>query len=218
VVYYKYVLQEAFSRSSGLGLDAGCGKIGSIETNPSDIEMVGVDIDRRFVYSAKHKTSHFSDCVAASLQMLPFKSEVFNAVVLQDVLEHVETKGLVLQEVARVMKSKGKFIGSTTNLLNPLMLFDCLAPKWLLKPLVQKFAGEQYERHLRLTPRLLNDFLARLFAQWAIQLCGTPQFRPSKYSDKNHVPLFVKLWIWFDKLTNARLRTFKEMMIFQATK
>jgi 2-polyprenyl-3-methyl-5-hydroxy-6-metoxy-1,4-benzoquinol methylase len=220
---YRSILQKTLFKEDGpcLILDAGCGQYGSIEEPlHTNWKVIGTDIDTRLVAKAKGGSVRIEDYAVASLTYLPFRENVFDIVLCQDVLEHVEEKRISIQKIAKVTKKGGKFLGSTTNLLNPLMLFDTLAPKFITHTLVQKYSEVEYfQRHIRLTPLNLRCFLEENFQEVKIQLTSAPPFESLKYHNKENLPWFVKIWILFDKLTShCFLKTFKEMMLFEAVK
>lgn len=220
---YRSILQKTLFKEYGpcLILDAGCGEYGSIEGRLHvNCRVIGTDVDKRLVAKAKARNVGIEDYAVASLTCLPFAENVFDLVFSQDVLEHVEEKRISIQEISRVTKRGGRFLGSTTNLLNPLFLFDTIAPKFITQTLIQKYSQEDhFQRHTRLTPLKLQCFLEATFEEVKIQLTGAPPFRSPKYHNKENLPWFVKIWILFDKLTSHRfLKTFKEMMLFEAVK
>jgi SAM-dependent methyltransferase len=49
---------------------------------------------------------------------LPFKSAVFDAVNLVEVIEHIENQPQLIREIARVLKPQGRVLISTPNVLN----------------------------------------------------------------------------------------------------
>jgi SAM-dependent methyltransferase len=221
--YYRSILQKTLLKQDSpyLILDAGCGQSGSIEGRlHANCGVIGIDVDKRLVTKAKARSVRIEDYVVASLTCFPSTENVFDIVFSQDVLEHAEEKPKSIQEISRVTKRGGRFLGSTTNLLNPLFLFGTLAPKFITQPLIQKYSEEDhFQRHTHLTPLKLQCFLEATFQEVKIQLTGAPPFQSPKYHNKENLPWFVKIWILFDRLTSHRfLKTFKEMMLFEAVK
>lgn len=221
--YYRSVLQKAIFREDGphLILDAGCGQYGSIEAPlQANYKVIGVDVNKRLLAKAKSQGVMIEDYIAASLTCLPFKSNIFDIALSQDVLEHVEEKAKSVQEISRVIRRGGTLLGSTTNLLNPLMLFDTLAPKCITQSLIQHYSEQEYfQRHTRLTPIKLRYFLKACFQENRLSFIGAPPFSSPKYHKKENLPWFVRTWILFDRLTSQQfLETFKEMILFEAVK
>lgn len=229
-VYYRFALEKLCKEhftSDCLILDAGCGSDGcSLSKVPEDVTVIGVDISRRNVLASKRKLFFRNFFfVVCSVTDLPFRDSVFDLVVSQDVLEHIEAKWETVIETARVCKSRAHFVGSTSNLLNPLMLFDSYLPKKVTYPLIRRFAApsgiEFYERHSRFTPSKLAQILEKArFKQEYLEFFSLPLFRPWLYqfSDKKP-PWFAGFWIAFAKLTNKRpLTLLKEMIVFKCVK
>jgi len=208
-------------------LDAGCGpNISSLSHVPEGVYCVGIDASSKNTAKShtKAKTKKYQNFsfIVGSMTELPFCSEIFDLILCCDVLEHIKRKQKAINEVWRVCKSQGEFLGSTTNLLNPLMLFDSLLPKKITYILTQKFTGERYyERHSRFTVSgLLRSLIEAGFKRRKVKLLGFPPFRSSIYEFyENKLPWFAFFWIIFDKLTNVnRLRLMKNTMVFFAQK
>ena len=121
----------------GLLLDSGCGE-GYLTRYFLElgIETVGVDISRERVKFAKKNVPTGSLIVADGVK-LPFKKEIFNTVILNDVLEHVpyNLAKPMLNEIRRTLKVDGKLYISVANkyqILEPHTLTPFLA--WLPRP------------------------------------------------------------------------------------
>ncbi len=230
-VYYRHVLESLF-RSHVVGscliLDAGCGSCGSsLSEVPSNVEFIGLDVSRDNLKAArlseehKIKTQNFN-FVAASLMDLPFRTGTFDIVVCINVLEHIEAKEKALDELSNACRLNGHFVGSTSNLLNPLMLFDSYAPKRIVNMLVSRFAGEHYERCSRLTPATLAKTLRQAGFQFDhLVLLGQPPFKP--LDPQERIPIGHKflsyLWAAFNELTERKpFVMLKGVMVFEVTK
>jgi len=183
---------------------------------------IGLDVSRRNILNAKtNKNNQGFRYVLASITNLPFKNEVFNLIVCVDVLEHIHDKQKSLGEMVRVAQNGGFLVGSTSNLLNPLMMIDCFFPKCLIQRIVHNFAGTHYERHSRLTPAKLAQILHKNNVEInTLELVDFPPFQPWLYEYSNRKPpWFSWLWIAFDKMTSKKpWRLLKNMMVFEAEK
>lgn len=209
-------------------LDAGCGpRISSLKVIPDNVYCVGVDVSPSSVLASHRKArinGYQNLCfVVAGIENLPFMNGIFDLVFCCDVLEHVTRKRSALQEISRVSKQGGQFVGSTTNLLNPIVFFDSFAPRRITSLLARKFAGgNRYQTHSRFTPYGLVKTLVKTgFERCKVMLFGHPLFQPWIYEDKRTIrlPWFALLWITFDNITHMRrLRLFKEILVFYATK
>ena len=207
-------------------LDAGCGpNISSLSRMPENMSYMGVDVNSKNIAKshkkAKAKNYRNFSFIVASVTHLPFCSESFELVLCCDVLEHVKAKHKVIHEISRVCRLQGEFVGSTTNLFNPLMLLDCLLPQKITCVLTRKFAGKHYERHTRFTFFGLQKSLIEAgFKKCKVRTLGFPFFKPWVYEFSNKkLPWFAFIWIAFDKLTNREpLRLLKETMVFLALK
>lgn len=216
-VNYRQLLEDFAKNSHGLSLDAGCGhRGGSLSFQAS----VGIDLSRRNVEISKRQRPATS-FVLADLAHLPFKAASFDVVVCVDVLEHVEEKAKVIAEIAKVTNEGSIFIGSTSNLLNPIFIFDTIAPKGVVNVLTEKYAKSHYERHSRFTAASLAKTLEKSgFKTDKLLLLGFPPFSPWIYLNQPELrpPWFSRLWIFFDRFVTKTkpMRLMKEMIVFRA--
>lgn len=226
-ILYRFVLVslcKKFAKESCLTLDAGCGERGcSLSHIPETLNVVGIDLSHSNVRKSKRKMKNrdFS-FVLGTLNQLPFKSETFGLVLCVDVLEHIETKDKTMKELCRVSKPNAHVIGSTTNLANPFLLVDSIAPRATRQLLEERYVGRtHYERHSRFTPASLTRALKRAgFKPQYIDLFGYPPFLAWIYHyTTKKPPLHANLWILFQKLTRRNpLKMLKETTVFAATK
>jgi SAM-dependent methyltransferase len=106
----KYAL-KALEKVEGRVLDLGCGAgnmAKAIKFYRPDLEVFGVDISKQAIHQAKKEDSQVEFRVG-SAEKIPYTDETFNAVLMFDVLEHVQDPLAVLKEVNRVLKKKGVF-------------------------------------------------------------------------------------------------------------
>lgn len=124
--FYKNLIERAVenSKSKIIILDAGCGENPSVEKYDNAL-TIGTDID----WILK-KSKSLDYLIICSLEALPFKSGSFDLIVNRWVIEHLENPKTVFWEFFRVLKSKGKLIISTTNLMNYAMLISRFTPLW----------------------------------------------------------------------------------------
>jgi 2-polyprenyl-3-methyl-5-hydroxy-6-metoxy-1,4-benzoquinol methylase len=208
--FYRFTIEQCFRNRRDLVLDAGCGSRGSLQQQVS--RLVGVDILRENI--RKIRQTKQGDFLVASLTHLPFRPSVFDAVVCVDVLEHIKQKKQVVEEFAKVSRMKANLVGSTTNLLNPFMLFDSFS-SYPSKALV-KYVGQHYERHSRLTPKSLVRTLSNAGYSLRMSFYGEPPLQPWLYEFSNKkVPWYAHIWILFDRLP---LKFLKEDIVFVAVK
>jgi 2-polyprenyl-3-methyl-5-hydroxy-6-metoxy-1,4-benzoquinol methylase len=228
--FYRFVVEsyclQSLKKKRCVMFDAGCGShVCSLSKVPENTTVIGLDINRKSIYSchqaAKRKGYRNFHYLIGSLTHLPLISSIFDICICIDVLEHLPNKDNAIAEISRVCKLKATFIGSTSNSLNPILLFDSTAPKVLVKPLAEKFAPGHYERHKRLNPKKLKRLLEKHgFHAQSIKLLGFPPFQPWLYHFRERkIPIYAYFWILFDKITNRTLlNTLKEVIIFNAVK
>ncbi len=100
------VRQWAGDRINGFVLENGCGVGEYLERFSRDTRMaVGIDVEYPRLLEAKLKNDHL---VCAVGENLPFKRDLFDLVLSNEVIEHVRDDRQALAESARVMREGGR--------------------------------------------------------------------------------------------------------------
>lgn len=102
--------------AKGLILDCGCGTGIWRETLESKGEVIGVDVNRKYL-----EKSLYANTVLCSVTHLPFKDKIFDFVYAYAVIEHV--KDDCIEEIIRVGEN---IIITTPNKSSPLNLLNRL--------------------------------------------------------------------------------------------
>lgn len=97
-------------------LDVGCG-LGEFLAicEKRGMETHGVEISSFAINKAKKRIKAKLEQLDASRQKLPFKNNFFDAVTIFDVLEHLKTSRLILDQTFRVLKKGGILFCTTPN-------------------------------------------------------------------------------------------------------
>lgn len=144
-------------------LDIGCGIGGtSIALSRCGARVVAVDSHPQRLRTLNERNPHIATKLADGTA-LPFDNEVFDGVVLQDVIEHVDTPALLLREAARVLRTDGILYISTPN---RFALTNILAdPHWGLPfaSLMKRATLRRYLALFRPNDKRRND-LAQLLS------------------------------------------------------
>lgn len=120
-------------------LDLGCGAGGVIEHVSRDVTLaVGIDGDRGSL--ARHR-DRVTRLATGRLERLPVKDGQFDLVISSWVLEHAEHPAALFAEVARALRSGGRFIFLTPNIHNIVTGINRLAPRLLQRSLVRTLYG-----------------------------------------------------------------------------
>ncbi len=104
----QYTLEDLLDRKGKI-LDIGCGAgnmAKGIKYYRPDLEIYGIDISEKAIQIAKHRSQGIQFILGKGEQ-LPYKDNFFDAIVMYDVLEHIEKPEKILQEVQRVLKENG---------------------------------------------------------------------------------------------------------------
>ena len=136
-----HLLKKHLSLKDARILDIGCG-IGStaaIFTKYGAL-VYGIDITNQL-----NPKNNFPFALMAG-ENLGFKNSWFDAVILQDVLEHTEDPQKVLSEINRVLKNNGVFFINTPNRLSPVNFMS--DPHWGM-PVVSIFPRKWVKLFIR---------------------------------------------------------------------
>ena len=215
-------------RKSFLVLDAGCGSNAGYPIKiPVDAQGIGMDISRanieKSIKISKENRNNQLSFVVGDIEKMPFRENIFDVIISQDVLEHVKDKENAIFGIAFSLKRGGKIIASTTNAFNPAMFVDNHLPKKVSGTIVRLLKGDEwYEREGRLNPWSLHKILVKHgIIVKKLLLFGHPPFgQPWIYQYSNAKPprIFL-LWILFNKLTDFHFfKKFKEIMVFVGEK
>lgn len=134
--------------------------------------------------------SHGLDVQVCNLEQdsLPFEDGQFDVVCAFDVIEHILHTDHVLNEMNRVIRSGGVFIGSVPNLYQPLSLL------MVLRDLTPMYASRYRSLHVR-------DFTLRLFKAivrkhgFQVERCSGTFIFPFEEAGWSH-----RLADWFPRL------------------
>jgi len=111
----RYKLVYKIMKRGSLALDVGCGDSGNIiEFHEKTITIVGLDISLNKL-GRMHRIYPHAEYVLGTAAALPFRENLFDNVLLVEVLEHVRTAGLAVEEALRVAKNEGKVIITVPN-------------------------------------------------------------------------------------------------------
>jgi SAM-dependent methyltransferase len=116
----RYSLIVEHLAGAGRVLDIGCGDGFLLGRAAAGSELaVGVDPEPSGVALARGKLADIPGCSAlvASGSELPFPDGSFDAVVLADVVEHLEDPGATLREAGRVLRPDGRIVVTTPRRL-----------------------------------------------------------------------------------------------------
>ena len=100
-------------------LDLGAGTAGLTAAASADFtNVVGVDVALRWLLMGRQRLTELgidSPLICANAETLPFRSDSFDAVVADAVLEHVRDSGKMSAQVQRVLNPGGSFFFTTNN-------------------------------------------------------------------------------------------------------
>ena len=188
-------------------LDIGSGEGGTSFFFSQSNNVVSYDFSLFRLKLQRQRDQNFS-IINGKAEYLPFLNSSFELILLQDVIEHVKEKVLLVKEVKRVLKKDGFIYISTPNKLS---LFNILSdPHWGLpflslfkRPAIRKyflrfFRREDSDREdlaellsLKELSGLFKDFPGRLYTEEIVKLISK-DFRGVLWNDF-HVALYFFL-------------------------
>ena len=149
---------------------------------------------------------YLHDRVMSSGAKLPFKSDSFELVSANMVLEHLETPESVFAEIARVLVPGGRFVFLTPNIGHPVVrLASIFLAPWMRKALAHITEGRALS-HIFLTHYRANsvEALARVASEVGLQHQSQEVF--FSYPMRAAAPLtFIEL-LWIRMARNTRAR------------
>jgi len=192
----KFALED-LKNIRGRVLEVGCGAGGmakAVKFYRPDLDVWGIDVSKGAISEAKRDPQGVKFSLGDAYQ-LPFEDESFEAVLMFDLLEHLDEPLKSLGEVRRVLKQRGIF-SSFTPIEGNILSLPGLAGK------IFGFAGkERYTGHiqqytladlLRLLKQSHLKFLKkRYFGHFFIQLVDFAYFTFLSFRGKN-VPYSVE--------------------------
>ncbi|MCP8320103.1 MAG: class I SAM-dependent methyltransferase [archaeon] len=111
----RYKLVYTIMKRGKLSLDVGCGDSGNIiEFHKKTITIVGLDISLNKL-GRMHRIYPHAEYVLGTATALPFRENLFDNVLLVEVLEHIGIPRLAVEEALRVAKDEGKIIITVPN-------------------------------------------------------------------------------------------------------
>jgi ubiquinone/menaquinone biosynthesis C-methylase UbiE len=158
--YLYYDALKKLLKSSTVWLDLGCGHqvfgdwmmAQQAEVVASVRQVVGFE----FSLDSLRQHKSYRDKVLGGPGGLPFKSESFDVVTANMVVEHVDDPASMLTEVRRILKPNGTFIFHTTNARNIFAQMAAMTPEALKKRIVFTLDGRR-ESDVFKTYYRLND-------------------------------------------------------------
>jgi 2-polyprenyl-3-methyl-5-hydroxy-6-metoxy-1,4-benzoquinol methylase len=166
---YKKAL-HAYARPSAAWLDAGAGRglfpdwlrREEAEVLAQARPMIGVDPD----LASLRDNSSVSHRVVGMLECAPLRSESFDLITSNQVVEHVADPQGALSEIRRLLKPGGVFIFHTPNFLNYQTFIASLLPQglkfWLASFLEGRHEKDVFPTHYRMnTPGTIQGLAQR---------------------------------------------------------
>ena len=136
---------------SRIALDIGCGT-GLITRFIRSSVVIGIDINRWNLDHARTRIPE-ADFLQCDVEHLPLRDSLADFAISTEVLEHLFLPSRALREIARVMKSRGTFIGSVPS-TNPL---------WRLRNILSVTHPQSEPFHNNFSKSRLKELLSRFF-------------------------------------------------------
>jgi len=146
-------------------LDIGCG---SVPWKWPGNEVTGLEADERIVAQLKAESPP-AMVVKGMADEMPFADGYFDAVLMLDVIEHLNSPNKTMEEVRRVLKKGGLFLVFTPNFASLLwQLFEKV-----FYPFCCAYHDELYTEHVfNNKPQQLKTFLSGFFKVEQLTVCS----------------------------------------------
>lgn len=137
-IIFEKILKTNLSENK-IWVDIGCGGNGNVyEFGKFSKYALGIDL---ICYSNRYD----APLVLGNIDQLPLKSNSVDLVTVRFVIEHIKDTKAFVNEVDRVLKSSGKLLILTTNILCPYIFISNVLPFFLKKILIQRIFGANKE-------------------------------------------------------------------------
>jgi ubiquinone/menaquinone biosynthesis C-methylase UbiE len=124
-------------------LDLGSGEGGTSSLFAETNKVISYDLSFLRL-KRQHQSGNNYFLLNGRAEVLPFRNSSFDLIVLQDVLEHVENRKLLSNEIRRVLKRNGMIYISTPNKYSVMNVIS--DPHWGM-PLISLFRREIIRNH-----------------------------------------------------------------------
>lgn len=139
-LFRERVLAELRPESELLDLGAGAGHVKQMNFRGRARRVCGVDPDERV-----RENPYLDEARVGFGEAIPYADGLFDVVVADNVLEHLERPEATFREVARVLKPGGRFLAKTPNKWHYVPLIARWTPLWFHQ-MVNKMRG-RHESH-----------------------------------------------------------------------
>ncbi len=195
---------EDIENISGRVLEVGCGAGGmakAVKYYRPDLDVVGIDISKKAINQARKDPSGVK-FYQGNAYKIPFKDESFDAVLMFDLLEHLEDPKRSLNEVRRVLKPGGTF-SAFVPIEGSIFSIPGLVDKFFGYPAKKKYVGHiqnfTFSDLLKLLEKTDLKFIKKkYFGHLVFQLVDLSFFIYLSLRDKN-VPYSVEGYLEKEK-------------------
>jgi SAM-dependent methyltransferase len=196
-LFRRRVLPKVGGAGCVLDLGAGAGIVEAMNFRGIARKVIGVDLDPRVV-----NNPFLDESFVADVAKLPIRAESCDAVLADNVLEHLEHPEEVFREAYRVLRPGGRFFIKTPNKSHYVALIASATPHWFHR-LYNAWRGRESDDTFRTQYRANSEqALRRLAASAGFEVCGIElvEGRP-EYLRK--LAAFYLFGLLYERLVNA---------------
>jgi len=192
-IRYQQVVNQIPRQKSLKILDIGCGDgvLAYLISQKIRADITGIDIDFSAIKFARQQFKNQNikaRFLKSSAYKLPFKKQFFDVVIATEIIEHLGKPEIMLKEIKRVLKPKGKIIITT-----PIKLSDILEDKMHIKEFTPKELSQALTKYFtNITIKTSHPFWLKKIYLFGLVKLGQYHFEPFRW--------LINLWIILTKL------------------
>lgn len=125
ILFRERILEVLHFDQTLLDMGAGAGIVSQMNFKGCVKTVVGIDLDERV-----QENPYLDQGIVGDVTRTPFDSSSFDIIICDNVMEHVAEPDAFFQEINRLLKPNGRFLGKTPNKWHYMPILARFTPYW----------------------------------------------------------------------------------------